>query len=278
MRFVHHFIFQLVGITFFFVLKSRRIVAYNNIKLCWSFIFPETSFSTFKTHVLVLKSFMNLGRTLGDFLLIPWYTNKNIDRYVKTKNMEMVRKVFTEGKGIIFCTAHFGSWELSAHFFGIKEFKSTVLYTPFKTPSWLEEFAKKRRQFSGNTLRPKGKSFIALYRTLKKGKSVVLVSDQHAYPPEGMQVPLLGQCAWTHVAYIKMSLKTDVPIVPTFTYSHGMFRYTVEFTDPIYPQDYANALDPVLSMATEINQRLGAAIKRAPDLWMWQHKRFKQVN
>ena len=195
-----------------------------------------------------------------------------------TKNIEKVEEILFEGKGIIFCTAHFGSWELSAHYFGLKGFKSTVLYTPFKTPSWLEVFAKKRRQLSGNTLLPKGKSFIALYRTLKNGGSVILVSDQYAYPPEGIKVPLMGQSAWTHVAYIRMSLKTGIPIIPTFTYSRSMFSYSVEFTDPVYPQDYENESDPVLAMATEINKRLGAAIKRAPSLWMWQHKRFKILN
>lgn len=223
------------------------------------------------------KSFVALGHTLGDFLLFRWYTKKNIDCYVTAPTLAYLAQARAKGKGVILSTAHFGSWELAAHYLAYKGFKSLILYNQFKKNHWLDAFVKRQREKSGNILVPKKNSIRILYKHLQKGGLVILLTDQHAAPPDGVLVPFLGHEAWTHTAFIKMSLKTGACIVPGFIFIKSLFRYCIEFSKPLDPVVFSKEKDPVAAMAVACNQALERAIVKAPGQWMWQHRRFKKI-
>ena len=103
------------------------------------------------------------------------------------------------------------------------------------------------------------------------------MTDQHAVPPEGIKVSLLGQDAWTHATFVKMSIKTGAPIIPAYMFIKGYSKYTIEFGEPIFPGDYAEKKDPIYSMTCACNKALERAVNARPELWMWQHRRFKKI-
>ena len=223
------------------------------------------------------KSFISLGHTLGDFFLLPKYTKKNIDKYVFIKNIEVLKEAVASKRGVILVGAHFGSWELAAHALALKGLPSLIVYNKFKYSSWFEGYAKRRRELSGNKLIEKNQAMLSIYKHLKNGRMVTLVVDQHAHPPLGIKVPFFGIDAWTHTSFAKMSLKTGALVVPGFLFIDGLFRYTIDFKQLLDPDDFRDNPDPVYSMILAFNQSLETVIKRAPEQWMWQHRRFKKV-
>ena len=220
---------------------------------------------------------MSLGHSLADFLLLKFYTKKNIDKYVQIKGLEYLEQALKRNKGIIFSTAHFGSWELAAHCFALKGFKSLILYNPIKKPLWLENFVKKRREISGNCLIPKKNSLFSIYKKLRKGDMVSILIDQSCLPGDGRKINLFGYETWTHTAFIKLSLKTGAPIVPGFIFTKSLFKYEIDISEPLYPEKFVEFKDLEKQIALTSNQTLEKAICKAPELWMWQHRRFKNL-
>ncbi len=270
-RFVLILFFRIFGAFTFYCAKKRKKIALYNLNLC----FPEKKY--YEKKKILKESYVSLGRWLADFLLLRFYTNKNIDRYVKVKNLDYLQKALDSDKGVILSTAHFGSWELAAHFFALKGYKCLILYNPIKSPKWLEVLVKNNRGLSGNILVAKQNSLLTIYRHLKKGGIVTFLSDQHCLPADGRKVPLFGHNVWTHTAFIKLSLKTGAPIVPGFIFTKSVFRYEVEFFQTLYPEDFLKFKDSEYQMVLASNKTLEKAIFKSPGHWMWQHRRFKNL-
>lgn len=257
-----------MGSILFYLFKRRKNVAVSNVSRCFPAVNPIR---------VARRSYANQGQTLADFLLLKWYTKKNIDRYVSFRNMHYINNALAQGRGVIVSTGHFGSWELAAHALALYGFKSSIVYNKLKKPVWLDGLVKKNRERSGNKLILKERAFIALYKALKKGEAVTIVTDQHAYPPEGDKMCFLGQEAWVHSAFVKLSIKTGAVIVPAFMFTEGYSKYVIKAFSPIDPFDYANAADRVVTMTKRAHQALEGVIEREPTLWLWQHRRFKEL-
>ena len=59
--------------------------------------------------------------------------------------------------------------------------------------------------------------------------------------------------------------------------SKGLFQYEIEFFRPIEPHAFLKNEPISLTMARQNFDELEHAILKAPELWMWQHRRFKQI-
>lgn len=254
----------------FYVFRKRRRIAENNVQKTLG-LTPKIS------KKIVKDSFKGLGQNLADFLMLSRYTKANIDKYVTLENEHFLKDTLALNRGVIISTAHFGSWELAAHVLAIKGYKSMIVYSKFKKPVWLDSFVKKRREHGGNILVLKTNAFIKLYRHVKKGGITILLTDQHAFPPDGIKVPFLGRDAWTHISFIRMSVSAGVPIIPAYMFVDGYCKYTLKFCEPIFPETFSQEKDPIYSMAFECNKTAESAILKNPELWMWQHRRFKEV-
>jgi len=266
--------FRSIGNLVFYRSKKRKPIALNNINLC----FPVKNKKDKKRNIKYLKgSFISLGHTFADFLLLRFYNKKNIDKFVRIKNLHYFDEALSLKKGVIISTAHFGSWELAAHLFALKGFKSLILYNPIKSPQWLEAFIKNNREVSGNVLISKKNSLLNVYKKIMRGGIVTIISDQNCTPGDGLRAPLFGHDVWTHSAFIKLSLKTGAPIVPGFIFTKGLQGYEIEAFKPLYPQDFVNLKDPEFQMACASNKILEKVICKAPEQWMWQHRRFKDL-
>ncbi len=277
LRLVSILFFRCLGRLFFFVFKKRRNIAITNVKKCYKFISSERTkknLSTVSPSRIVKRSFAGLGQNLSDFLLLKYYTSKNIDKYINIKNKNFLFNYLDKPRGIIILSAHFGSWELAAHYFGLKGFKSMIVYTKFKKPDWLDDYVKRRRELSGNKLVLKDRSFLSLYKHLKNGGISILLTDQHAAAPEGDKINFLGQNAWSHTTFAKLAIKTNSVIIPAFMFTRGYFKYVIKLMEPIDPLN--SSIIDFKKVSRLSNNAIENAIIEDPGQWMWQHRRFKQ--
>src|SRR4029077_20483214 len=66
-------------------------------------------------HARILRGvFASLGRQLAEVCQFPRYTKENVSRVVVYDGFENYERAVARGKGVLFLTAHFGGWELSA--------------------------------------------------------------------------------------------------------------------------------------------------------------------
>src|SRR5215475_11418955 len=93
----------------FYLLHFRlRRVGMRNLELA----FPQKSEAE---RALILRGvFTSLGRQLAELCQFPRYTKENVDDVLVFDGLENFEKAYARGKGVLFLTAHFGAWELSA--------------------------------------------------------------------------------------------------------------------------------------------------------------------
>ncbi|MBD3231916.1 hypothetical protein GF322_04625 [Candidatus Dependentiae bacterium] len=267
--------FRFIAFVVFIFSKKRKPIALKNINLC----FPARTIIEKQRNRDILKnSFLNLGHAAADFFLLRFYNKNNIDKYLKVTGFEHLQVALKKNKGLIFSTAHFGSCELAAHFLALKGLKSLILYNPIKKPIWFEKFVKNNREISGNILVAKQKALLPIYRALQNKKIVCFLTDQNCIPNDGRRVPLFGHNVWTHTAFINLSLKTKSPILTGFIFIKNLFEYEIKIFPPLCPEEYEKNDDPEKAMVLASNKVLECAINKSPEQWMWQHRRFKNIN
>jgi KDO2-lipid IV(A) lauroyltransferase len=71
-------------------------------------------------------------------------------------------------------------------------------------------------------------------------------------------------------------LRTGAAIITGFALRTGPgFRHAARFDPPVDTTSTGDREADVLRIMTEINGRLAAASRRAPEQWLWAHRRWK---
>jgi KDO2-lipid IV(A) lauroyltransferase len=100
---------------------------------------------------------------------------------------------------------------------------------------------------------------------------VGILLDQNATRSEGVFVPFFGVPASTSKGLALIALRTGAPVVPVFLRREPDGRHCMEVGPPIpVPADG----DADTYTAT-FNQVIEAAVRRAPEQWLWMHARWR---
>lgn len=178
------------------------------------------------------------------------------------------------GRGAVFVTGHVGNWEVFARVAAARGIPVTTVYRPLDNPlldRWVAGF----RSAHGQRLLPKHGALRPLIRELREGRMVVLLVDQDARR-HGILVPFLGRPASTLPTPAELALRTGAAIITGFALRTGPgFRHAARFDPPMDTSSTGDHEADVMRIMTEINARLAAAIRRAPEQWLWAHRRWK---
>ncbi|MEP6769544.1 MAG: hypothetical protein ABJC61_12805, partial [Acidobacteriota bacterium] len=75
-----------------------------------------------------------------------------------------------------------------------------------------------------------------------------------------------------------LQAKTDAAVVPVFTWPVGSGRYRLEFQAPVLASEFESVenRDERIRLATARYMAITeAAIRRAPEAWLWIHNRWR---
>ena len=191
------------------------------------------------------------------------------------EHFETAQRVLPRG-GIIALTAHFGSWETLAAIMAAHGIPIAVVHRPRDNPL-LDEIAAGLRGQTGAELLARGSAARAALRALRDGKVVAMPLDQNASRREGVFVPFFGRPACTRDGPARIAMKTGAPVVPVFIERIGeSMRHRVCVYRPL--ELVPEGDDPQAALVENVARMTGAieaAIRRAPDQWIWTHRRWK---
>src|SRR6266536_4606092 len=203
-----------------------RQVGMRNLEM----VFPEKSVAERKR--ILRGVFTSLGRQLAELCQFPRYTKKNIDEVVVYDGLENYERAYARGKGVLFLTAHFGGWELSAFTHSMHGHWMHVVMRPMDNV-YLDRMIRQYRTMHGNTVVPKDDFVRGLLAAMKKGEVVGILMDTNMTPPQGIFVDFFGIPACTASGLARIALRTDAAVVPTFTIWDPVLRkYRLRF-DPV---------------------------------------------
>jgi KDO2-lipid IV(A) lauroyltransferase len=115
----------------------------------------------------------------------------------------------------------------------------------------------------------------ALFRCLREGKSIALLSDLNQ-KRGGLFVDFFGTPAATVTTPALLAIRTGKPVVVGGSWSTGpALRYRARLEAPIVPRAGADAGEETLRITAAINRLLEGLIREHPEQWNWIHPRWK---
>ena len=187
---------------------------------------------------------------------------------------EHVDAAMKGGRGVILATAHIGNWEVMGALCGELGVPFTTVYRPLDNPL-LDRWIRETRAAAGQTMVPKQGALRPLLRALRDGGMVVLLVDQDARS-HGVFAPFFGAPASTIPTPAELALRTGATVVTGGSVRTGPgFRYAAWIDAPVEVRDTGNHDADLVDVMTRINARLESAVRRAPEQWLWAHRRWK---
>ncbi len=195
---------------------------------------------------------------------------------VRVQGRQIVDQLRAQGRGVIFFSAHCGSFELAPQVLAELYGPVTALYRPSRQP-WLARMMLVSRQRPGLAMAPASLAGIRqMLKALRGGGSVALLTDQ--VPPDGwgLWAPFFGKPAYSMTLAAKLALQTGAALVPVRTERlPGGRGYDLRFMPPVEGLDGTPAPD-LLRAVTLVNQANEALILSLPGQYLWAYARYKQ--
>jgi Kdo2-lipid IVA lauroyltransferase/acyltransferase len=252
------------------LLKSRRKVALQNLRNA----FPEMDAE--ERERIAFHSFQNISATFIELLWMQKLTKEEIKKRVCIDNIELLEQLREKKKGIVFLTAHFGSWELAIQSISVYTGAPVCTIAKPQSNALVDRLINQWRELFGLKIVSMGVSVREILRTLQQGGIVALAADQTA-PKESVSVEFFGRQVPTFQGPAIFCLKTGAPIVLGCTVRQENGNYKMHLVH-VPSDDLTDCIDENVLVLTQRQVRTTEEIIRHyPEQWMWMHKRWKHV-
>jgi KDO2-lipid IV(A) lauroyltransferase len=240
-----------------------RRTAMRNLELAY----PEKSMA--ERRAIANEVFRSIARLIWVFARFPQINQGNINQWIRYEGLEHYLEAKKAGRGILFATAHFGNWELSAFAHALMTEPMNIMIRPLDNPG-IDHLVEDRRQLSGNRLIVKWDGARAVLRALHQNEAVGVLIDQNTSLQEGVFVDFFGTPACANTAFAKIAERTGAAVILGYAvWSESEGRYILKFHPPL----------EISGDATEDTRRLHLALERVirehPGQWLWIHRRWK---
>ncbi len=258
-----------IGLAFYAVDAGHRRIAHQNLAAA----FPQRPEP--ERRAIARQAFVHFGRLLMALLKFATLSPEQMLARVEVDGEERARAAYAQGKGVLFVTGHFGFWELQALVHALRVEPVSVIGRALDNPL-LNGLLEDIRQRTGNTVIYRKGTLRRILRTLQAGHGVAVLIDQHIMSPEAIYVDFFERPAATTSAIAALAIRTGAPVVPVFALPLADGRYRLIYEHPVDPprSDSEAAIREFTQRCTDV---LEMYVRRDPHLWLWMHRRWRDV-
>jgi KDO2-lipid IV(A) lauroyltransferase len=212
------------------------------------------------------------GRNFMEMFLIPVMDSAYIKKYVRFEGLENIEKAFAGKKGVIFCSVHAGSWELSNIIAANLGFSYSMFVRGQKLPR-LEGLLNQYRVANGCRIIQRKDEVRELIRLLRHNEGTGMSCDQGG--KNGTRVMFFGQPASMSSGPVRLAAKYGARLLPVFlTRVRG--PYLRIFIDK--PLEFSSSGDADRDEADNLQKLVSVFeryIERFPSEYLWAYKSWK---
>jgi KDO2-lipid IV(A) lauroyltransferase len=234
--------------------------------------FPEMSAQ--EKDKIVLGTFESIGRHLGFVSHFRKFKLEDVRSVVEVVGKEHFDRAHAAGRGVLFFTGHFGSWEVFNLLPPAFGFGMNILVRRIDNPL-LEKYVDSFRTKFGSVTLDKTRSARQMFRVLENGELLGILADLNVQEKEGVFVDFFGVPASTTVSIAKLALKTNAAVLPAFAvWEETKQKYVVYLEPPVaYKQGDASD-ENVRELTQKITNVVEKYVRLYPEQWLWIHKRW----
>ncbi len=219
--------------------------------------------------------YRHFGSVLLDILWLEGRSAESLTRLVEFDGRDNFERAVRSGRGVLYCTAHIGNWEIYAVAHAILHEQIGVLARPLDNPALDARLCGFRTAW-GNTVIYKRKALAQVIRLLRSGRSVAVLLDQNVQRGDGIFVDFFGRRAATTTMAAALALKTGCALVPVHAELLVDGRYRLSYEPALQIDSDPQHRDAEIARLTQLlAARSEAWIRARPEQWLWIHRRWK---
>lgn len=222
--------------------------------------------------------YAHYARFLLELAHRPFMSEKKRNAIIKVENMELPLRAHAEGKGVFLLTGHFGNFEFStvAGITRFPEYRGLLYFIRRRLkPAWLNSLVTWRFRKAGLGTLPKRGSINAIFEVLERGGIIVYVFDQHAGPPDGIEVDFFGHPAGTFKSLAILALESRAPVIPVSSWREPDGSHVIRFEERLPLIECEDVTEAIHRNTRAYNATLERMLLRHPEQWIWMHRRWK---
>lgn len=262
------FVVGVADLTFRAIRRRRRIAIDNILR-------TGTAATEADAELLARRSFRHMGVTSLEFLRIaPLFDGPAWQRHVESNPFgELMPDLSNPERGLVAASGHFGSWELGGKV--ITRYRTfTAIARPLNNPH-VERYLTALRFGDGIQNLPKhGHGPRQLLDVLRNKGAIAHMFDQHA-GHHGIVADFLGQPASVHSSVARLPMATGASLWFAYCERTGPMRYACRAEGPIDCTRHGSRADTMRRIVVALNDGLAQAIHRAPEQYLWAHRRWR---
>lgn len=217
--------------------------------------------------------FETMGMSFVEMLMTPSVDEAYLRRYVTLDGVPHLERAMAQGRGVVIVTGHFGNWELINLAAGLRHYPVSVLARMQGLPK-LNRLLNEYRESKGCKVISKGMAARAMMQRLRSGGLVGVLMDQDA-GRRGVLAPFFGRLASTADGPIALARRLESVILPVFIIRTGGPHHTISIEPPLQVPSLGDPVRDVPAVVAAYLQVLERYVRRAPEQWLWPHRRWK---
>lgn len=254
---------------------SRYEIARDNLKTAFGDELTEAEINQ-----LIYRMWRHLFRLVCEIIQLPRRLRLyNCADILDFYQREECVAALCSGRPVILLGGHFGNWEVAVNTFGHFGFPMGVVARELDNP-WLQNWFKRFRESTGNSLILKEGAGSELTEILDRGGMVSLLCDQDA-GRSGVFVDFFGRPASTFKSIGLLALQYNALVVvggafrlPASQQTGRWTRFNVATQDIIDAADFQGA-NGLAELTQRFTSSLEMLIRSAPEQYFWVHRRWK---
>ena len=246
--------------------RRGRSYAVANINL----VFPNLSPK--RKRLILLGCYRNIARVLLDMF---WFGRDSAERVRRWTSLTPIWKHYLDLPGAkIIVTAHHGNWEMAAHVVVTNGYPLMSVGKRLGTPATTQKLNEFRRRLGQEIVLAEG-AVLPLLRTLKKGKNIAVLADQHLGVSEGgVWADFLGIPAMTAPTPAFFAQRVKGAIIAV-AYLQARPDGTYRCASPVIVQQVeGETMEALTQRVTDASAKL---IRRFPTQWLFAYKRWCDI-
>lgn len=158
----------------------------------------------------------NFAYNYFDLIKLPRLKRHDLEHLLRVSGWEHLETALRKGKGVVFVTAHLGSYDMAAQILALRSVRTTVLVEPIKPTALLAHITKLRQSHGVSFLPSQPGTLGALFKRLRRGEAVLFASDRDI-DNNGLPITFFGKETTLPTIAVRIAMKTGAALVPIFS-------------------------------------------------------------
>lgn len=263
----------IIGIAGFYLMRKRKRIAYNNLRIAFGTLKTEREYNEFVK--IIFRDTVKNGLEAAKFICTD---NNFLKELVSIDGREHLDNALNQGKGIVALSAHMGNFPLIGPRLILEGYPFSLILRAPKDKILAKTLSDFRNNLGMDSIldQPRKMCVAKSLASLKRNRILFLQIDQNA-SSQDLWVDFFGWLVPTFRGPVVFNMRTGAPIIPMFMIRDDFDHHRLIIKPPFKLDSTENKENDILQNTAKLTKLIESYIKQYPTQWWWFHRRWKKA-